>query len=84
MSKFSNYFHPYYWSVDGFTNLIEGFNQYNGKEFIKKKDLKFNNSTLYILALQIISHKKRIYTYLLNILLFIMFIYAIWLLYKCV
>jgi hypothetical protein len=43
------------------------------------KDLKFNNSILYIF---ILTHKKRIYTYLLNILLFIMFIYAIWLLYK--
>uniref|UniRef100_A0A6C0HW39 Bulb-type lectin domain-containing protein n=1 Tax=viral metagenome TaxID=1070528 RepID=A0A6C0HW39_9ZZZZ len=43
------------------------------------KDLKFNNSTLYIF---ILTHKKRIYTHLLNLLLFSIFIYSIWLLYK--
>ncbi len=43
------------------------------------KDFKFNNSNLYIF---IITHKKRMCKYLLNILLFIIFIYAIWLLYE--
>ncbi len=43
------------------------------------KDFNFNNNNLYVF---IITYKNRICKYLLNILLFIMFIYAIWLLYQ--
>ncbi len=43
------------------------------------KDFNFNTNSIFIF---IITNKHRIYKYLFNLLLFIMFIYAIWLLYK--
>ncbi len=42
-------------------------------------DFVFNDNSIYIF---IITHKHRIYKYLFNSLLFIIFIYTIWLLYK--